>query len=69
MDKPDCYFCKRNMQEVDWKNAGLLRRFMTGLGKIRQRETTGLCRRHQRAIAKGVKRARHIGLLPTTSKY
>jgi len=65
----DCYFCKRNIKEVDWKNTDLLRRFITSLGKIRKREDTGLCATHQRAVSKAVKRARHMGLLSHTSKY
>jgi len=65
----DCYFCKRNINDVDWKNVSLLRRFITSLGKIRKRDKTGLCAKHQRLMSKAVKRARHMGLLSATSKY
>lgn len=64
----DCYFCKRNIKEVDWQNTDLLKRFLTGLGKIRRRNKTELCRRHQKGLAQAVKRARHLGLLAYTSK-
>lgn len=65
----DCYFCKRNIKEIDWKNVDLLRRFITSLGKIRRRDTTGLCAKHQRRVSKAIKRARSMGLLSSTSKY
>ena len=66
----DCYFCKRNIKgkEVDWQNIILLKRFITGLGKIRKREQTGLCAKHQRRVARAIKRARHFGLMSFTSK-
>lgn len=64
----DCYFCKRNINEIDWKDAALLKRFITGLGKIRKREITGLCARHQAGISRAIKRARHFGLLSAVTK-
>jgi len=64
----DCFFCKRNIEEVDFKNTLQLKRFISGLGKIRPRKKTGLCAKHQRRVAKAVKRARHLGLLSATSK-
>ena len=64
----DCYFCKRNLKEIDWKDQKSLKRFLTGLGKIRKRERTELCARHQRKLSQAVKRARHLGVLSATSK-
>jgi len=64
----DCFFCQRNLQEIDFKETELLRRFISGLAKIRPRKRTGLCAKHQRKLAKAIKRARHLGLLPTTTK-
>jgi len=64
----ECYFCKRNIKEVDFKEDALLRRFISGLGKIKSREKTGLCAKHQRRVARSVKRARNIGLLSHISK-
>jgi small subunit ribosomal protein S18 len=63
-----CYFCVKNIKEVDYKDTETLRRFITGLGKIRGRKITGLCAKHQRQLSKAVKRARHLGLLSATSK-
>lgn len=62
----DCYFCRRNQPEINWQNTERLKPFLTGLGKIRRKDRTGLCAKHQRQLAKAVKRARHLGLLPYT---
>jgi small subunit ribosomal protein S18 len=59
----ECFFCKKNIQEIDFKNATLLERFISGLGKIRPRKKTGLCAGHQRKLSKAIKRARRLGLL------
>jgi len=63
-----CYFCQRNIKEIDFKETELLRRFISGLAKIRSKKRTGLCARHQKKMTKAIKRARHLGLLPTTTK-
>jgi len=63
-----CYFCQRNIKEIDFKDTELLKRFISGLAKIRPKKRTGLCASHQRKLAKAIKRARHLGLLPYTSK-
>ena len=60
--------CKKNIKDIDFRDTMLLKRYISGLGKIRSRERTGLCATHQRHIAKAVKRARHVGLLSATSK-
>lgn len=64
----ECYFCKKNIQEVDFKDLPTLRAYVSGAGKIRQRAKTGLCATHQRRVATGVKRARHVGLLSHVAK-
>ncbi len=64
----DCYFCQRNIREIDFKNIELLQRFVSGLGKIKARKRTGVCSKHQRQVSKAIKRARHIGLLSATTK-
>jgi small subunit ribosomal protein S18 len=59
-----CQFCRDKVDEVDYKNANQLRRFVSEKGKIRSRRITGTCRRHQRQVAIAVKRAREMALLP-----
>ncbi len=63
-----CYFCQRNIKEIDFKNTDNLKRFVTGLGKIRPKKKTGVCATHQRHLTKSIKRARHLGLMSTTEK-
>jgi small subunit ribosomal protein S18 len=65
--KRACYFCKEKIQEIDYKNANQLRRYISEKGKIRSRRITGACRRHQRQVAVAVKRAREMALLPYVS--
>jgi small subunit ribosomal protein S18 len=62
--KGNCYFCREKIQEVDYKNANQLRRYVSEKGKIRSRRITGACRRHQRQVALAIKRAREMALLP-----
>jgi small subunit ribosomal protein S18 len=59
-----CQFCRDHVDDVDYKNSNLLRRFVSEKGKIRSRRITGNCRRHQRQVALAVKRAREMALLP-----
>jgi small subunit ribosomal protein S18 len=62
-----CYFCQQNIQEIDFKNTILLKRFLSPLGKIKGKKKTGLCAFHQRKLAQAIKRARYLGLLPYTA--
>lgn len=48
----------------DYKDIDTLRRFVTETGKIKPRRQTGNCSRCQRELAREVKRARHLALLP-----
>ncbi|CAN5496693.1 hypothetical protein BH20ACT18_BH20ACT18_04490 [soil metagenome] len=59
-----CPYCRDKVEQVDYKDAPGLRRFVSERGKIRSRRITGACRRHQRQIARAVKRARELALLP-----
>ena len=52
------------MEDVDYKDVGLLRRYISEKGKIRSRRITGACRRHQNQVSRAIKRAREIALLP-----
>ena len=59
-----CPYCRDKLEQVDYKDVGALRRFVSDRGKIRSRRITGACRRHQRQVAVAVKRAREMALLP-----
>jgi small subunit ribosomal protein S18 len=62
-----CQFCKDKVDVVDYKDVATLRRAMSEKGKIRSARITGSCRRHQAQLARAVKRARELGLLPYVS--
>lgn len=55
------------VEYVDWKDVNLLRRFMSDRSKIRARRVTGNNAQQQRAVARAIKNAREMALLPYTS--
>jgi small subunit ribosomal protein S18 len=59
-----CPFCRDKVELVDYKDVAALRRAVSDKGKIRSSRVTGACRRHQSQLARAVKRARELGLLP-----
>lgn len=48
----------------DYKDFETLRRYISETGKIKPRRQTGNCARCQRELAREIKRARHLALLP-----
>jgi small subunit ribosomal protein S18 len=63
-----CFFCSQNLKDIDYKEADLLRRFVSGQGKIIDPRYTNVCSKHQRKLAQAIKRARYLGLLPFTTR-
>ena len=57
---------KFKVEDIDYKNVDLLKNFMNDKGKISPSRVTGLEAKIQRNIAKAIKRARQIALLPYT---
>jgi small subunit ribosomal protein S18 len=62
--KKTCYFTDNKVAKIDWKDADLLRRFVSDRGKILPRRITGTKAIYQRELAIAIKRARHMALLP-----
>ena len=62
-----CAFCVSKVSGVDYKQVNLLLPYVMERGKIRPRRQTGLCAKHQRRLARAIKRARHLALLPFTA--
>jgi small subunit ribosomal protein S18 len=58
-----CQFCTDRNATIDYKLVELLRRYVSEDGKIRPRRQTGTCAKHQREMARAIKRARHLALL------
>jgi len=66
--KKKCKFCGDKNQKINYLDSQFLRRFTTERGKIIPSRITGTCARHQRKLAKAIKRARNIGLLAFLSE-
>jgi small subunit ribosomal protein S18 len=64
-----CQFCADKVKEVDYKDLGRLRRFLSDRGKIEPRRKTGTCAAHQRSLNVALKRARGLALLPFTAEH
>lgn len=67
--KKVCFFCKNKDAAIDYKDVGLLKRFIAENGKITPRRFTGACTKHQRKIAVEIKKARHMALIQYTDKH
>ena len=62
--KKVCAFCQNKIEEIDYKDVNTLKKYITEGGKILPRRMTGVCAKHQRVLAKAIKRARLVDLLP-----
>lgn len=62
-----CLFCQ-NKSDPTFTDLVSLRHFLTDRAKIIGKERSGVCSRHQRRLAKNIKYARHLALLPFVPK-
>ena len=62
--KKICEFCKEKLAgDVDYKEVGKLRRYVTEKGKMIPRRASGNCAKHQRQLENAIKRARIMALM------
>ena len=61
--RKNCSFCADKVEAIDYKDAQKLRKYLTEAGKILPRRITGTCAKHQRMLAKAVKKAREAALI------
>ena len=61
-----CIFCADKNKVVDYKDVSQLRRFLSDRARIEPRHRSSLCAKHQRAVTRAIKRARHLAFLPFT---
>lgn len=59
-----CKFCADKNITINYKDAQILRHFITDRGKIIPRRISGNCAQHQRTLVTSIKQARMIALLP-----
>ena len=64
-----CLFCRDKIETIDYKDAAMLRPYISDRGKIAPRRKSGACARHQRRLANSIKRARHLALLPYIAEH
>ena len=62
--KKKCMLCVNKVTYVDYKDVAMLRKYMSDRAKIRSSHVTGNCGQHQRMVARGIKNAREMALLP-----
>ncbi|GAC1392353.1 MAG: 30S ribosomal protein S18 [Vulcanimicrobiaceae bacterium] len=63
-----CNFCIEKAIDVNYKDVGRLKKFISERGKILPRRISGNCAKHQRLLTVAVKRARVIAFLPFVSE-
>ncbi|MBI5046002.1 MAG: 30S ribosomal protein S18 [Candidatus Niyogibacteria bacterium] len=63
-----CYFCTSSNKAPDYKDADTLRKFINPQSKIMPRKRTGMCALHQRKLARAIKHARELAVIPYTSR-
>ena len=59
-----CNFCKEKVQKIDFKDIETLKKYLTDYGRITSRFMNGNCAKCQRKVAKAIKFARYMALLP-----
>ncbi|MCH8685671.1 30S ribosomal protein S18 [Pedomonas mirosovicensis] len=62
--RKSCPFSGKNAPKIDYKDVRLLGGFVSERGKIVPSRITAVSTKKQRELARAIKRARHIGLLP-----
>ena len=66
--RKSCPFSAKDAPVIDFKDVRLLQGFMSERGKIVPSRITAVSGKKQRELAKAIKRARHLGLLPYVVK-
>lgn len=62
--KKVCRFTAEGANEIDYKDISLLKNYISETGKIVPSRITGIQAKFQRQLAKAIKNARFLGLLP-----
>lgn len=62
-----CFFCSQGI-EPNYTDSQTLRRFLSDRSRIIPKIRTGVCSKHQRAVTRNIKYARHLALLPFVTR-
>lgn len=66
--RKSCPFSGKNAQKIDYKDVRLLQRYISERGKIIPSRISSVSAKKQRELARAIKRARFLGLLPYVIK-
>ena len=64
-----CKFTAEGVKEIDYKDLNTLRQYLTENGKIVPSRITAVSAKKQRELARAIKRARYLALLPYTDLH
>ncbi|MDH3646150.1 MAG: 30S ribosomal protein S18 [Gammaproteobacteria bacterium] len=64
-----CRFTAEGVKEIDYKDIGMLKNYITETGKIVPSRITGTKSHYQRQLSTAVKRARYLALLPYCDRH
>jgi len=62
--RKECKFCVEKMPMLDYKDVPRLQKYVTEKGKIVSSRISGNCAKHQRKLARSIKKARMAAFLP-----
>ncbi|KKQ18679.1 MAG: 30S ribosomal protein S18 [Berkelbacteria bacterium GW2011_GWA1_36_9] len=66
--RKQCNFCRKKIDFIDYKESGVLIKYLTPWTKMKSARDTGTCAKHQRMLSEAIKRARFLALLPYVKK-
>jgi small subunit ribosomal protein S18 len=64
-----CRFTAEGVKQIDYKDLGTLKQYVTETGKIVPSRITGTKAFYQRQLSSAIKRARYLALLPYTDQH
>ncbi len=67
--KKYCRFTAEGVKQIDYKDLGTLKNYVTESGKIVPSRITGTSAKYQRQLATAIKRARYLALLPYSDSH
>ena len=67
--KKFCRFTADDVETIDYKDLGILKGYISETGKIVPSRITGTRAKYQRQLARAIKRARYLSLLPYTDRH
>ena len=67
--KKVCAFCADKKKEIDYKDIATLKNYISESGKIVPSRITGTRAKYQRQLARAIKRARYLALLPYSDSH